>query len=113
MIYSVEDERIIQVINRFNTIAEEIQKQSALITCKFNVKPQYVLLGVDIENTIRHYGHINNMLINPSKGAPFINDPCEFVLRKFFELTPIVDKSLPLRVSKDLIQVVCPSEAYS
>ena len=100
------------LIQQYYNIASQIQLQRDLIICKFNVKPQYILLGVETDRILKCYALSQSS--NPSHVFVGIsNDPAEAILKAYFDLTPIIDKSLPLKLPEDFIQVVVPKEAYS
>ncbi|RUR77014.1 hypothetical protein PCC6912_39730 [Chlorogloeopsis fritschii PCC 6912] len=89
---------------KLDCIRKEIYMQSDLITCKFNVKPNYVLLGVEIAEFLKQLD--DNWIFN----EPYSITRLEGICKKLFDLTPIVDYSIPLKLPKDYIQVVIPQE---
>lgn len=108
----VFDKAFNSLIQKYCNIAFKIQTQRDLIVCKFNAKPQYVLLGVETDKIIQQYAL--SQYSNPAHTfVRATNDPTESILKAYFDLIPIVDKTLPLKLPKDFIQVVVPEEAYS
>lgn len=108
----VDSKTLDLLIRQYYNIANKIQTQYSLIVCQFNVKPKYVLLGVEADKAIKRY--VLSQHSNPAHTfSRSANDPTESILKAYFDLTPIVDTSLPLKLAEDFIQVVVPPEAYS
>lgn len=103
MNFSEKIQEIQELNYKFDCIWQEIQKQQILIECKLNIKPQYVLLGVKTARTIE------SAIRTRALGGVY-NDDLIGVCKQYFELTPIIDSTLPLKLPEHFVQVVIPLE---
>lgn len=87
---------------KFDFIWGEINSQQLFIKSKFNVKPQYVLLGIKAADIIQH-----------NVGVTVLSNRYSTLIggcKAYFNLVPIVDSTLPLKLPEHFVQVVIPLE---
>lgn len=98
---------------RYQKIYKAIALQRELIYSKFGLRPEYVILGVEAEKVLSQYASTQAIAFTPNPSLSLINSPSEGIIRAYFDLIPIVDATLPLKLPKDFVQVVVPEGAYS
>jgi hypothetical protein len=103
MDFAEKIQEIQELSYKFDCIWQEIQKQQIFVERKFNIKPEYVLLGVETARLIERG------IMTRALGGVY-NDNLLNVCEQYFGLTPIVDSTLPLKLPKHFVQVVIPLE---
>jgi hypothetical protein len=97
---------VIEMITQFAGIAKEIETQREAIICKFNINPEFIVLGTEPKQIIDRYFVSQVLAVSTFR----IQD--QDIIKPFMEmnfgLTPVISQDVP----KNFIQVVVPRGAY-